>query len=508
MPAPVNGWSSLDSIADAEDQSAIIMDNIFPRSDSVEVRHGLTTQSTGLSGGCYSLMAYNGAGGTKKLFGSTASAIYDLTSGGAVGAAAVSGLSNGKISREMFTAGSGNQYLVICNGVDGVRTFDGTTWVDQTASITGTSTAVNRFTSVCGHKTRLWFVENNSTNLWYLPVTAINGAAAKYPLGSFLKLGGRITAIATWSSSQGYALDDMLVAITTQGEVLVFAGTDPSSANTWALKMRFVLAPPMSDKCFLPIGAELLVITEAGVLPISQVVEVDPSTLSTKAISRQIRRAYTDAVKISRGVFGWCASTLPQENMGVLNVPASGSTVAQQFVINTMTGKWCRFTGWAMNCFEYFDGKLYGGHISNGKVYRCNEGANDDGTSIPAVLIPAYTDFGVKGLQKMVNAVQPTVYGDIDPLPAVGIAADYRTPTLGSVVAASSSGWFQWDVTPWDGPAVWRGTDFYKQWDGAGNYGRVLSVAWAANVDGGSSVDSWIYRIIKFDFIFETGSFV
>ena len=323
-----------------------------------------------------------------------------------------------------------------------------------------------------------------------------------------MKLGGRIVAIATWTSSQGYALDDMLAIITSQGEVLIYAGTDPSSANTWQLKMRFELAPPVSDKCFLPVGAELFIATEAGMVPLSQVIEVDPSTLSTKAITRNIRRAYTDAVKNSRGVFGWCMATLPQESMGIMNVPGAGSVSTMQFVINTMTGKWCRFTGWNMNCFEYFDGGLYGGHATNGKVYRCNYGANDDGVTIPAVLIPAFTDFGVRGSQKMVNAVQPSIYSDINPAVQIGIAADYKTPILGTVVTGTTGGWFTWDVTPWDGPSVWRGTDFNRQWDGAGNFGYVLSVAWAANVDGGTNGDSWVYRIIRFDFLFEAGAFV
>ena len=55
----------------------------------------------------------------------TARPIYDVSSSGAVGAAAVSGLTNARHQHTMF-ATSGGQFLVICNGADGVRTYDGT----------------------------------------------------------------------------------------------------------------------------------------------------------------------------------------------------------------------------------------------------------------------------------------------------------------------------------------------------------------------------------------------
>lgn len=40
------------------------------------------------------------------------------------------------------------------------------------------------------YKNRLFFVEKDSLNAWYLPVDSIGGAAEKFPLGGVFTRGG------------------------------------------------------------------------------------------------------------------------------------------------------------------------------------------------------------------------------------------------------------------------------------------------------------------------------
>jgi len=510
LPAPVKGWSSFDSMAEADPQTALVIDNFFPESDAVRARHGCVVKSTGIGGSVDSLLVYPSQTASSKLFAAKASSIYDCTAGGAVGAAVVTGLTNGRWSQTMF-ANSAGQFLVICNGADGVRTYDGTTWANRTGNITATGGSVTSFTSVCAHMQRLWFVEDGTTNLWYLPTFNVAAAATNatlFPVGAYLKLGGKPLAICTWSSPEAYQLADMLVVISDRGEGLVFQGTDPGSAATWQLKVRFEASPPMSARCFMPIGGDVLLLTEMGLLPISQILEIDPAALSQKAMTRNIRRAYRDAATGARNIFGWCITSLPQANMGIINVPAYGSQPSQQFVLNTVTGAWCRFTGWNAISWAYLDGAIYYGDAT-GKVYRAEYGANDNGVVIPGFVVPAFSHLGAEGRLKSVHFVRPIIYTDTNIAVGVAAAVDYTIPSIYPNLGAFESGhYFTWDVSIWDGTDVWRGDTYNINWEGIGNVGTTISPAFAASIDAGASGDSFQLRVIGFDLVYEVGGVV
>jgi hypothetical protein len=64
------------------------------------------------------------------------------------------------------------------------------------------------------HKERLYFVEENTLNFWYLGANAISGAATSFPLGAIARNGGYIMAMGTWTLDAGYGVDDYAVFIT------------------------------------------------------------------------------------------------------------------------------------------------------------------------------------------------------------------------------------------------------------------------------------------------------
>lgn len=506
IPAPVKGWSSQTSIAHAEAQTAIVLDNMFPESDSVRVRRGCTSQSTGIGGSVDSLLTYTSATGGRKLFGAKSTAIYDCTSIGAVGAAVVSATTNGKWQQEMFST-AGGQFLVICNGANGVWTYDGAAWVDRTATITGTAGRVSTFIQVCAHKSRLWFVDDGTTDLWYLPVSSVAGAAVKFALGSLFKLGGKITACATWSSTQGQSSDDKLVVISDQGEVLIYAGTDPSSASTWALQLRFLLSPPLSNRCFLQIGADLVILTEGGLFPISQVLEIDAAALSDKSLTTRIRQAYTDAVSLSRGFAGWSIVTLPKANMALINVPAGNAGYIQQFALNVTTGAWGRFKNWNATSWAYLDGKIYYGDAS-GNVFRAEYGASDNSTPIQGYCLPAFSDLGIKGRLKIVSLIRPIISSDSAQQVSLGVAVDYNTPNVSVTTGATTANLFVWDLSVWGDGSIWSDSSVSISWDGIGNVGTTISPAFVASINSLNSSNEFNYRLVAFDIVFEVGGVV
>ena len=94
IPAPVGGLNARDSVADMPPTDALLLDNLFPSPTSVGVRGGSTTWATGLPGPVNTLACFSSAGGTRKLFAASGTGIYDVTASGAVGSAAVSGLTS------------------------------------------------------------------------------------------------------------------------------------------------------------------------------------------------------------------------------------------------------------------------------------------------------------------------------------------------------------------------------------------------------------------------------
>jgi hypothetical protein len=119
-------------------------------------------------------------------------------------------------------------------------------------SVVGAFTGVNpaTLTSVWEHKSRLWFIESGTLSAWYLPVDSRTGAAVEFPLQGVFHKGGVLTIGATWSVDSGSGLDDLQVFITDQGEVAVYAGTDPSDATKWAVVGIYQIGRPMGRKAF------------------------------------------------------------------------------------------------------------------------------------------------------------------------------------------------------------------------------------------------------------------
>jgi hypothetical protein len=72
------------------------------------------------------------------------------------------------------------------------------------------------------YKNRLFYIEKNSLNAWYLAVDSITGTATKLPLGGVFTLGGSLLFGASWSIESG---DGLSVSIASASR----AGQRPSS---------------------------------------------------------------------------------------------------------------------------------------------------------------------------------------------------------------------------------------------------------------------------------------
>ena len=357
LPAPVGGWNARDSLANMAPTDAVTLTNLFPTVSNVKLRGGSTTWATGISGQVQTLMAYE-AGATSKLFAADPANIYDVTTAGAVGAAAVSGQTSGYWEYTNITT-AGGSYLVAVNGSDSLQLYNGTAWTAITAvsapAITGVTTSTLQ--NVLLFKHRLWFIQKNTLKAWYLPTASISGAAVVFDLSSIATLGGYLVDMEAWTVDGGYGVDDNLAFFTSEGEMIIYRGTDPASSATWAQMGIWSFGSPIGNRCMYKYGGDLLVLTQDGLVPMSQKLQssrTNPQTALSDKIQGAISQAFTlYAGTTSATARGWQIILHPKQNALWINVPVSVGS-QQQYVMNTITQAWCNFTGWPANCWETF----------------------------------------------------------------------------------------------------------------------------------------------------------
>ena len=468
MAAPTKGWSANALPIEAEDGTAIILDNFFPEATALRPRKGYTQQVTGVAASVNTLMTY-ASGTTQKLFAAGDSKIYDVTSVGTLGAAVKSSLTSTMLSYVNF-ATAGGQFLYIVNGEDSAFYYDGSTWT--TPTITGATSSDFRY--VTTHKSRLWFTKKNSTTLYYLPVDSIAGAATAFEVGSQFNRGGRVVAIASWSVDAGSGMDDLFVIWSSEGEVLVYSGSNPSS--DYAIVGRYTSGKPLGDRPFFPIGGDLAMISEDGILALSNVMRFDRLTAAEKSLSSQIVDAYRKVVISDANSFGWQIISLPKASMALINVPGVGDAGASvQFAYNVSTKAWSRFLGINAICWELFNGNIYFGTAA-GAVYRAESGGSDNGALITARCLPAFTHLGSPGRLKHVKMIQPLISTDLSGYSlGVGCVVNFKNPQVVGTTTPGVALAFTWDVSAWDGTNTWTGITVIDHWEGADGLGYVIS---------------------------------
>jgi hypothetical protein len=491
LPAPVGGWNARDSLAAMSPLDAPILTNWYPATTECQLRNGYSKHATGISGQVETLMAYAGAA-TDKLFAIANGSVYDVTSAGAVGAAVLTGLTNSRW-QYLNIATAGGNFLSMANGVDTPQVYNGTTWAN--AAITGvTATKLN---SPILYANRQFFIEKDTLKVWYLPVQSIGGAAGAVDISAFMTKGGYIVAHGTWTIDAGQGVNDHYVIMTNKGQIIVYQGTDPSLAASWAMVGVWDIGAPIGARSLYKYAGDMLIICQDGVVPLSGALQssrVQPRVAITDKIQFAISAAVTDY----GANFGWQLMYVPGINQLWLNVPVQQGQDQQQFVMNTITGAWCNYTGWNANCMEILDDEPYFG--GNGYVGHAWNTQADDGSNITAFGLQAFNSFNSAGALKRFTMSRPIIRTDGNPAIGAGISIDFNTTDTTSTLNYTPVNYGVWDASTWDS-AVWGGTlQVLQNWqglNGVGYYGaptvkvvsNKLQVRWVSTdivIEGGA----------------------
>lgn len=394
-PAPLGGWNSRDAPSSMPKTDAYDMRNMIVGTDAIMARSGSTTWSTGMTGNGKTLVTYSGLSGAQTMFAATASGIYDVTGGGAVGAAALV-RTNGKHQCVLMGDGT-NNWLMMFNGVDKPAYYNGSAWTAVDGGSVPALTGVTTTGLVTGmvFKGRLMLGEVNKLKFWYLAAGAVGGVLTAFDLTIYASRGGYLMAMGTWTYDGGDGQDDRAVFITSEGEVIVYQGTDPATAADWVRVGTYYFGKPLGRRCLCKYGGDLLVLTENGIIQLAKALTGVVNESQFK-LSDKIRTAYTNAAVQYGSTFGWEALIYPALNVLIVNVPQSASedSTVNQYVMNLTTGAWGYWNGMDAQAWTVTSKLLY--YTRSTKVARAlnNSTTDEAGGAVSAFCAPAFTNFG------------------------------------------------------------------------------------------------------------------
>lgn len=482
IPAPVRGLQLKRGIASMKADEALILDNWMPKGGYCQIRGGYTSHATGIGASIGSLMEWAGPS-SRKLFAATAADIYDATSGGAVGAAAVSSLTSAYWQHVNFTT-SGGHFLVIANGADSVMNYSGAAWTTPAITNVASSDLIN----VASYKSRLWFVEKDSTRAWYLGVSSIAGAATSLELGDKFRQGGKLQLIGAISRDAGNGAQDVICFISSKGEIAVFQGGDPADVNTWLQVGLYMAAPPVGHRALVKIDGDLGLLTERGIVSLKQVAATGQASAERTAITGNIDQGIIDDFAAYGGNTGWEMIVHPRTRQAIVNVPKTSST-ATQWAMNIQTGAWGTYGRYASplnaTCWGILNESLYFG-TAGGTVYQAERGYQDAGAAITAQIKTSFQPYA-RGQLFSNSLIRPLFTAGGRIIPAVRINVDYQndTPLTADEYPGTSGGTGAvWDVALWD-TGVWGDSDqLYADWIAAPGIGTTASINMVTRTNG------------------------
>ena len=360
------------------------------------------------------------------------------------------------------------------NGTTGALLITGKTGVfqnDETITGSGGGTAVANGTATAGwpaitgvdtsaishiwhHKSRIWMVEEGTFSVWYLATDARSGTATEFPLKGVFHEGGSLLFGATWSLDSGSGLDDVCLFVTTEGEIAVYQGTDPSSASTWSLVGVYQMGRPLHKNAWFHAGGDIAVTTDDGIVPISVAVREDRAALTGKAVTypiedrwRRYVRAWGESEKAFE-VIHW-----QQEAMLLVSMPKLDGEADFCLVANSRTGAWARFTGYDARVWGMLGNRCFFG-TSTGTIVECEIGGKDVGdAAYVGRWVPRFTSqkapYCKQALHARVLAVTDRTFE-----PQLFAMADFSQdwPSAGSATVSDADdvwGTGIWDESEW-----------------------------------------------------------
>lgn len=522
-PAPLGGVDLRKAIGTEDPSTCVYTYNLVPYEYGMRIRQGYREWQTNLDGGTglgvrTIIPYYGGAGADDKLFAATNEGIWDVTVGGAAPTLKVSfpipTAAAGSGTSTAYTTDAGANILFFADSVNGLYEYTASTdtWAFNT-TITGVDPINVR--AVVVFKARIWLVEKDTQTAWYLAVGAIAGAATPFYFGSKFRSGGALKGLFNWTVDGGEGVDDLLVAVSRAGDVIVYKGGDPSSATWEQVGVYFIGKIPNSAKFGSEHGGELYLLSVYGLVSMNDLLQgVDANVLQTDAagssLTLKIGVLIRDNLQATIDFEGWDVSPIPCEGGMLVSSPTVGSQAPIQYYYNMATKGWGFWRDVPMLCFEEFGDSVYFG-TADGRVMRMDTPLDNveiapanplaNGVEINFSILSAYSSLESAGVYKNPVLIRPDFISTLAPTQSSVAVFDYSItePPATNTGVPIGMPTALWDITEWDA-AIWGGRDgiTFNSVGGAWGKGRYIAIA----TRGSARTTT---RLIGWDLIYDTG---
>ena len=488
--APTKGLNYRDSFITLDPKDAVVLNNFVARPTGVQLRGGYQKHAIGLGGAVASLMPYLAQNPlNSKLFAAVGAEIFDVTTAVDSPLPEETTTSTDGIWGSLMFSGATENYLCMTSPSGGYWTYDSTTgWTDRAAAVTGLT---GTFGSIAAWKRRLWFGANGTAKVYYLAPNALQGAATELDLGPLMQRGGSIVAMVNWTYNAGIDIDDYLVFFGSQGDVIVYQGTDPDDPATFQLKgIWYIGRPPVGDRFFTEYGGELFILTELGLLPLSKMVNGQVAN-TYNVLSAPIAPVLSPLVSRLIDEPIWELGLIEDNDVLMVKVPRDSSNYTQ-YVMFIQTGAWSTFTGMPINCSKTFNGQLYfgdeDGNVQLGlNVKRDGMDINGvGGTYVVGQCQGGFNAFGAPANLKIFGMARPILIGANPPAVQAQMNVEYSFNPIYSSPSFNATVGANWDEGVWD-EASWSGSmNTYAAWVGVQNMGYYGSLRLSVKGDPGT----------------------
>ena len=397
LPAPTRGLIMNENESFIQPGAALVLDNWKPTMKGCALRggHELWTQLPETTP-VISMFQYISAN-VQQLFAGNATNLYNVSAADPLLVKA-SQTSGNYVASQL--SNEGGDHMLVCNeSGDYVLHFDGVTWATydranpHRSCARGAADLCRRkeLTYVWKYRNRWFFIEGGSMNAWFLPLNAIGGQLSMIPLSGSATRGGKLLAGFSWSIDAGDGIDDKCVFMTDQGELLIFTGSDPTTATNWRQEGRYTTSFPLGMNAHIAVGGDVLIATVDGIIPISASISKDSAQLELASITRAIKPMWRNEVNLKRAL-PW--TMCKWDEYGGLFVTWPGGNPGNQYcaAVNVATGAWARYVGWDAMCFGRMRGDAFFG-TQGGIIMQMDRTGYDDGMPYTAVMVGGWEMF-------------------------------------------------------------------------------------------------------------------
>lgn len=483
IPSPTGGLNTRSPLSNMGIEQAVQMTNAIPTSIGVAVRKGYKLHQDGFFN-VESMFAYVGAKVVPdRLFVVDDGAIKDATGTGTP-IVERAGFTSSKF-RTVQMSTQGGQFLVAANGFEAPVFFNGTSWQDFTIAASPAalgeftfSGTLSSLTNPIVHQKRLWFVVKNSTRIAYGPINSLGGAITTFDVSGLLPRGGIIKEIVSWSSDGGSGLSNRLVIVSSEGDVVIYSGADPSDSTSFRNDGVWQLSPP-APKAFISYDGDVLYFCERGVFPLSSYLQ---SNTNAPPITLNVSNTIGELVRMFKDRHGFDSQNIPNENLLLINIPQVSLAGSLQLVFQSETGGWSLFTGLPANCWTNLNGVIY--FAGGTSVWQAFTGYKDavavDGTGgkpYTTIVQQAFTTLGVTGANKHVSLMRVNLLSSStkNSLKMV-VKTDFDVSPPDNIPSIATSSSSLWDTARWDAEVWGSNSVSISRWQGANASGTYVSV--------------------------------